>query len=277
MPSPAGAEILRKKRLQGLLKLYVPEEPERISEAALWFKVSETTIRNWISGHSAPTRNNQQLIFQKLQLAEDAMDCSDQDWSNLLDAVSHRLASEKTHRRLMECPPWLYSGGHLDVMECSIKESGHVILITDDAYNDTQVQGIIDVVERNLAKGVSYLYIIPGNCRYRRALIDTVSSIRERLGSDAGAVDIMITDLSEKNVARWRLIDHVMLILNRKLLPAREKIRNVKFGDIASSFEQIYKPDDRPVNEHVWVRMPQRKQALFLDVIGEWCAGAQWL
>jgi len=242
---------------------------EESNEAlAVFFKQSVATINNWRRGTKAP-REIEELVG-KCGISRDQLLITDeQSWQ----AVIQKVLSTK---RVLITPEWLHFKERVAFEEKST-QSRIIIIVTDSAYNDTR-PALQHLVRNNIKRGVSYIYIIPDNCEYKRALerfVETLNGEQDR-DSAAGTAKILRTHTTKKTTRQWRRIDHVMLFAyGGEDLSKIDSLSDILRFQIGEGYEQLYKAGDRlygdqPADDDVWKLLSVREIEYYRQLIEEW-------
>jgi len=83
-----------------------------------------------------------------------------------------------TPRTLITQPDWLNFPSDVRHAERNLPIGSTVVLLTADAYNDTQRPGIMRMVSENVKKRINYIYVIPFDCVHKQELIRLVTSMK---------------------------------------------------------------------------------------------------
>jgi hypothetical protein len=124
------------------------------SDAALafFFNQSVTTITNWCNAKKFPRDIDE--LARKCGISSDQLRSADeQSWQAAIEKVL-RI------RRVLVTPGWLHFQNHISLVEESTQAAA-IIILTSDAYNDTQRLEVQDVVRKNIFRGINYIYVIP--------------------------------------------------------------------------------------------------------------------
>src|SRR5262249_22157898 len=143
---------------------------KRESDAALavFFGQSVTTIANWCNAKKFP-RDIDELV-RKCGISSDQLRSADEQ--------SWQVAIKKVLKiqRVLITPRWLHFQDHISFIEESTLATA-IIILTADAYNDTQRLEVQDVVRKNTSRGIDYIYVIPEGCQHERALLRFTGTI----------------------------------------------------------------------------------------------------
>jgi hypothetical protein len=234
------------------------------SDAALavFFNQSVTTIVNWCNAKKFPRDIDE--LAQKCGISGDQLRSADeQSWQAAIKNIL-RL------KRVLIAPKWLHFQDHISFIEESTQAAA-IIILTSDAYNDTQRLEVQDVVRMNISRGIDYIYVIPEGCQHERALLrftGTINSDRVQ-GRTAGTAKILRTYSTKKTTRQWKRIDHVMLCV-RGHLTTIESLSDMLQVQINEGYEQLYKAGDQPYGDLVWKRLSIREIDYYKELLEEW-------
>lgn len=243
---------------------------DRKEAGAALLGVGATTLWNWMKGTHFPSAKKRAECLERLDLPANTLKLPDDEFDTVLDGA-YELASKQLPG---EIPKWIFTGGQLQVEEAIAEPKQLMILITRYADNDTELTDVCRMVEKNLMRGVSYLYVVPSTCRNLRALQKLVKGFESHTAGnpDAGTARIMCVP-SDPDEEDWLFIDHVLMVLAR-VPEAEESFSGMGPSEISHCFEQIFRPGEVPEGYRVWIEAPHRKTRLYLDLLGRWEEGA---
>lgn len=253
--------------------------PDETHGYAEFLGQGESTIRSWLKrDNSPPTLERRRIIYEKLRMPHDLESYSEDKWEELHTQLSKSYLDLNTRISLIKA---LYFPGDMTRIEATINHNRSVIVFTADAEDDTGFANIKEVVRDNVAKGVSYLYVIPKDCARRQALekwVQTLGNLKR------GSVNILIAPRPHAHI-EWALMDCAWLATQPDFVVTKEAVSEIDITDINQGFEQLYKgsdflpPDDKPATSYrrVWVRISHRRQIVFLDMLRQWSTDATWI
>jgi hypothetical protein len=129
-------------------------------EAALafFFDHSVTAINNWYGGDKLPKDEDVEEFAKRCGVSQSELLSDDEQvWK----AAMARASSEK---HVIKTPAWLCLRDRISLTEKSAK-ANTVVIMTADAYNDTQRRDTQSIVRHNIAmRGITYIYVIPDDC-----------------------------------------------------------------------------------------------------------------
>jgi hypothetical protein len=245
----------------------IREMAENESEAALavFFEHSVTAINNWYKGTKLPRDKDIEEFAEKCGISDEELRTPDEDvWKAVLARVS-------AEAHVIVTPPWLQLDTRVFFIEKSIHASG-VIILTADAYNDTQRRQTQDVVRHNIMRGVHYFYVVPDGCENERSLTRFVESLKtlNSPGKQPGTAKIIKTHRTRKTIRQWKRIDHVMLFASGENLPQIDNLPDLAQLRIDYGHEQLYKAGDQPYGDFAWKTLSVREIDYYKELLEEW-------
>lgn len=257
-PSPRIAE-----RFAELVREMVRYESE--AALAVLFQHSVTAINNWYKGRKLPRDRDIEEFAERCGVSGEELRTPDPDvWK----AVLGRVAAEA---HVIVTPAWLQLGDRVSVIEKSIRADG-VIILTADAYNDTQRLSTQEDVRHNIMRGVNYFYVVPEGCENERSLTRFVESLKSlnASGKKMGAAKIIKTRRNRKTIRQWKRIDHVMLFASGQNLSEIDNLPDLAQLRIDYGHEQLYKAGDQPYGEFAWKTLSVREIDYYKELLEEW-------
>jgi transcriptional regulator with XRE-family HTH domain len=265
-----------RERFQNIIAAIIKGQRQKY---AAYLDVSEATIRNWEAGASVPRANRRQLLFEKLQVPPDVLYYDDDEWRRYLE----NLTSSRTSRDplIEKSVRPLFMLEEILEIESTIAPNTSVIILTSDA-DDLSVADVRNVVRQNILRGVSYLYVIPYDCRGKDVLFRLAESYRAH-GSGRGTMNAVVVHSSSQDV-EWSLVGYIFLATNTNFVANKQTVTNIEIDDIAVGFERLYKTGDVLHYKHgptvtdrgVWVYSSYRRTNIFLNLIRTWSNDADW-
>jgi len=246
----------------------VREMAENEGEAALavLFEHSVTAINNWYKGKKLPRDKDIEEFAERCGVSEVELRTPD---AAAWKAVLERVSSE-TH--VIVTPAWLQLDTRVSVIEKSVSAAG-VVILTADAYNDTQRRPMQDVVRHNIMRGVHYFYVVPEGCENERALtrfVESLKSLNCPDGGRLGTAKIIKTRRNRKTIRQWKRIDHVMLFASGENLSQIDNLPDLAQLRIDDGHEQLYKAGDQPYGNHAWKTLSVREIDYYKELLEEW-------
>lgn len=241
---------------------------ENESEAALavLFEHSVTAINNWYKGRKLPRERDIEEFTERCGIAADELRTPDEAaWK----AVLARVAAEA---HVVITPAWLHLDNRVSGIEKSSQAAG-VIVLTADAYNDTQRRPAQDIVRHNIVRGVNYFYVVPEGCENERSLTRFVDSLKLLNSSDKkpGSAKIIKTRRNRKTIRQWKRIDHVMLFASGEKLSQIDNLPDLAQLRIDDGYEQLYKAGDQPYDGNLaWKTLSVREIDYYKELLEEW-------
>jgi hypothetical protein len=222
----------------------IREMVEKESEAALavLFEHSVTAINNWYKGRKLPRDRDVDEFARRCGITAEELRTPDEDvWRAVLERVS-------AEAHVIVTPAWLLVDKRVHVIEGSTPAAG-VIILTADAYNDTQRRQTQDIVRYNIMRGLHYIYVIPEGCENERALYRFVDSLRllGSPGKNTGTARIIKTVRTRKTIRQWKRIDHVLLFASGENLSRIDNLPELARLRIDDGYEQLYKAGDQSI------------------------------
>jgi hypothetical protein len=253
---PDPAELRFSELMRAMAKL------ESDAALAFFFNQSVTTIANWCNAKKFP-RDIDELV-QKCGISSDQLRSADeQSWQAAIEKVLKI-------KRVLITPGWLHFRDHISLVEESTHAAG-IIILTADAYNDTQRLEVQALVRRNISRGISYIYVIPEECQYERSLQRFIGAINpaRAQNSTAGAAKILRIRKTKKTTRQWKRIDHVLLFAHGDVSTI-ESLSDMLLVQIDEGYEQLYKAGDQPYGEFVWKTLSIREIDYYKELLEEW-------
>jgi hypothetical protein len=236
---------------------------EKEAALAVFFNHSPTAISNWHNGFKLPRDGDIVESVAKCGISEDELRSQDaQLWKTA-------LARAARQKHIIATPAWLYLKDRIAIVEQSTK-TDTIIILTSDAYNDTQRRETQSVVRENILRGVNYIYIVPYNCPNERPLVRFIASLKSGnlQGSDRGTARIIRTLATKKAALQWKRIDHVMLFAHGG--GVIESLSDLAHVQIDEGYEQLYKANDQPHGEYAWKALSIREMDYYKELLEEW-------
>jgi hypothetical protein len=253
---PDRAELRFSELMRAIAKL------ESEAALAVFFDQSVTTIVNWCNAKKFP-RDIDELVRQCGISSYQLRSADEQGWQAAIEKVLKI-------RRVLITPPWLHFLDHISSIEESTQAAA-IIILTADAYNDTQRLEVQALVRKNISRGIDYIYVIPEGCQHERALLrftGTINSGRVQ-GSTAGTAKILRTHTTKKTTRQWKRIDHVMLFAHGDVSTI-ESLSDMLRVEIDEGYEQLYKAGDQPYGDLVWKTLSIREIDYYKELLEEW-------
>jgi hypothetical protein len=240
---------------------------DKEGEAALavFFDHTVTTIANWCKGQKLPRDKDIEELVRKCEISKAELRSMErQVWEGVLDRTSGA-------KHVLVTPRWLHLKDHIGIIERSTR-SPTIIVLTADAYNDTQRRETQGVVRYNIARGVNYIYIISDGCENERSLVRFIDSIyAQGAQNDAiGMARIIRTHTTKKTTRQWKRIDHVMLFAHGGGSSKIETLADTIQVQIDEGYEQLYKAGDLPYGEYAWKTLSIRELDYYKELLEEW-------
>jgi hypothetical protein len=249
-------------RFSELMRAMAKEESD--AALAVFFDQPVTTINNWCKGAKAP-RDIRELVERCGISYDELLLADEQSWRSVVEKVL-------STRRVLVMPGWLHSSERLAFVERST-QSPAIIILTADAYNDTQRRKVQSSVRSNILRGINYFYVIPNGCEYERSLarfVETLNSAGAQGGS-AGTAKILRTHTIKKTTRQWKRIDHVVLFARvGEDVSKIEYLSDIPHLQISAGYEQLYKAGDRPFDDRVWKTLSIREIDYYKELLEEW-------
>jgi hypothetical protein len=267
----SAKELLEAERMSELIAVSFDG---RESDGKNLLGISLSTLENWVKRRHDPPRNKYPYLISRMGLRSDVLTLSPEDWSEYLNSVPAIVASKLPGG----VPEWIYSGGQLQILEKYIGRGDQVILITENASNDTEIPEVFEMVRNNVQSGANYLYVVPADCDHLEELRELVASFwtefRDQPG--VGSVSIMCVQ-NQPTDLEWRFIDHILMIIRDTRIDSSEAFSSLLVPQIDRCFEQVYRPgDEASTGNRIWLETPGRKKRLLLDLLRRWSSAAEW-
>lgn len=250
-------------RFQELIRALV-KAGEKEAALAVFFDHSPTAISNWHNGFKLPRDGDIVKYVEKCGISEDELRSRDPQVWKLA------LARAARQQHVIVTPAWLYRKDRIAVVEQAAK-TDTIIILTSDAYNDTQRRDIQSTVRHNILRGVNYIYIIPYSCPNERPLARFVEALKSEnsQGRNRGTARIIRTLATKKIVRQWKRIDHVMLFAHSGD-GVIENLADLAHVQIDEGYEQLYKANDQPHCEPAWKALSVREMDYYQELLEEW-------
>jgi hypothetical protein len=253
------------ERFAELVRVMVENESE--AALAVLFDHSVTAINNWYKGRKLPRDRDIEEFAERCSItAEELRTPDDGVWKAVLERVS-------AEAHVVVTPAWLHLDNRVSGIEKSIPAAG-VVILTADAYNDTQRRPAQDVVRHNIMRGVNYFYVVPEGCENERSLTRFVDSLKSlnSSGSKPGAAKIIKTRRNRKTIRQWKRIDHVMLFASGiENLSRIDNLPDLAQLRIDDGYEQLYKAGDQPYDgDLAWKTLSVREIDYYKELLEEW-------
>jgi hypothetical protein len=257
------------RAIAGRFAELIREMVENESEAALavLFEHSVTAINNWYKGRKLPRERDVDEFARRCGItAEELRTPNKEAWRAVLARVS-------AEAHVIVTPAWLLLDKRVHVIEGATHAAG-VIILTADAYNDTQRRQTQDKVRYNIMRGIDYIYVIPEGCENERALVRFVDSLKavSPAGKNTGTARIIKTARTRKTIRQWKRIDHVMLFASGESLSEIVTLPDLARLRIDDGYEQLYKAGDQPYGDFVWKTLSVREIDYYKELFEEWGA-----
>ncbi len=268
-----------RERFTAIVKARVEED--EISRHADLLNASESSVQNWKNGaHTPKTARRRQDIYQRLGVPQNLESFTETEWHDLRNKLAATVNYAKPPS---DKPGWLHFPEDLERFEASVSVNTTVIVMTLDAEDDTSLSNIRELVQKNITRGVSYLYVIPRDCQKKNDLIRFARYVNDRRSTKCGYMKVMVAHTSIVDI-EWSLTDYVWLVTKPTFVFNRQTIANLDVDDIDQGFEQLYKssdvlpPDHRSATPHrrIWVWISHRRQLHFLRLMRIWNERAEW-
>jgi hypothetical protein len=259
-PSPTVAE-----RFAELVRGMADKESE--AALAVLFEHSVTAINNWYKARKLPRDKDIEEFATRCGVTAEELRTPDEDaWKAVLARVSAEV-------HVIVTPAWLQLDKRVHVIEESTHAAG-VIILTADAYNDTQRRRTQDIVRSNIMRGMHYIYVIPEGCDNERALYRFVESLKSLSvsGNNPGTARIVRTIRTRKTIRQWKRIDHVMLFASGENLSQSGSLSDLARLRIDDGYEQLYKAADQPYGDFAWKTLSVREIDYYKELLEEWGA-----
>jgi hypothetical protein len=242
---------------------------EHESEAALavLFEHSVTAINNWYKGRKLPRDRDIEEFAERCGITVDELRTADDAvWKAVLERVS-------ADAHVVVTPAWLHLDNRVSGIEKSIQAAG-VIILTADAYNDTQRRPAQDIVRHNIMRGLNYIYVVPEGCENERSLTRFVESLKTlNSQQQLGTAKIIKTVRTRKTIRQWKRIDHVMLFAYGENLSRIDNLPDLAQLRIDDGYEQLYKAGDQPYDGGLaWKTLSVREIDYYKELLEEWGA-----
>ncbi len=259
-PSSSIAE-----RFAELVRKMVGNESE--AALAVFFDHSVTAVNNWYKGRKLPRDRDIEEFARMCGISRDELHTPDwQVWNAALERASNE-------ERVIITPAWLQLEKHITVIEKSTQSDG-VIIVTADAFNDTQRRLTQEAVRSNIMRGIHYVYVVPGGFENERSLVRFVDSLKSlnAPGKKPGTSRIIRTHRTRKTVRQWKRIDHVMLFASGDNLAEIDNLPDLAQLHIDKGYEQLYKAGDLPYGDYAWKVLSVREIDYYKELFEEWGA-----
>jgi hypothetical protein len=252
-------------RFAQLVRVMVENESE--AALAVLFNHSVTAINNWYKGRKLPRERDIEEFAERCGVTADELRTADDSvWKAVLER-----ASAESH--VVVTPAWLQLDDRVSGIEKSIPAAG-VIILTADAFNDTQRRPAQDVVRQNIMRGVNYFYVVPEGCENERSLTRFVDSLKTlNSQQQLGAAKIIKTVRTRKTIRQWKRIDHVKLFAYGENLSRIDNLPDLAQLRIDDGYEQLYKAGDQPYDgDLAWKTLSVREIDYYKELLEEWGA-----
>jgi hypothetical protein len=262
--NPAAATPKIADRFAELVRVMVENESE--AALAVLFEHSVTAINNWYKGRKLPRERDIEEFAERCSITAHELRTPDEKvWKAVLERVS-------AEAHVVVTPAWLHLDNRVSGIERSI-QAASVIILTADAYNDTQRRTAQDIVRQNITRGVDYFYVVPEGCENERSLTRFVDSLKSLAaqGNKLGTAKIIKTVRTRKTIRQWKRIDHVMLFAFGENLSEIDNLPDLAQLRIDDGYEQLYKAGDQPYDgDLAWKTLSVREIDYYKELLEEW-------
>jgi hypothetical protein len=262
--NPTAASPRIAERFAQLVRVMVENESE--AALAVLFEHSVTAINNWYKGRKLPRDRDIEEFAERCSITAEELRTPDENvWKTVLERVS-------AEAHVVVTPAWLHLENRVSGIEKSI-QAASVIILTADAYNDTQRRPAQDVVRHNIMRGVNYFYVVPEGCENERSLTRFVESLKSlnSQGNKLGTAKIIRTVRTRKTIRQWKRIDHVMLFAYGEDLSQIDNLPDLAQLRIDDGYEQLYKAGDQPYDGNLaWKTLSVREIDYYKELLEEW-------